>query len=79
MKPWKLLKINLCDKINLTMTQQKILKSFKKFRQLSDKSRRRFFSAFERKMLYRTTKTENPETRPNMVSRVLSGFRLSAS
>ncbi|OGD57033.1 hypothetical protein A3E73_01825 [Candidatus Beckwithbacteria bacterium RIFCSPHIGHO2_12_FULL_47_17] len=78
MKPWKLLKINLCDKINLTMTQQKILNSFQKFRKLSGKSRRRFLSAFEKKMLLRTTKTENPETTFQMVQRVLTRLQFSS-
>ncbi|MBU1323336.1 hypothetical protein KKE48_01150 [Patescibacteria group bacterium] len=60
------------------MTQQRILKSFKKFRQLSGRSRQRFFSAFEKKMLFRTTKTENPETSMQMVQKALGKFRLSA-
>ena len=59
------------------MTQQKILKSFQKFRQLSDRSRRKFFYAFEKKMLLRTTKTENPETTFQMVQKVLTRFQPS--
>lgn len=59
------------------MTQQKILTSFRKFRQLSDRSRRKFFSAFEKKMLLRTTKTENPETTFPMVQKVLTRLQLS--
>jgi hypothetical protein len=57
------------------MTKQKILTTFKNFQRLSDKSRQRFFSAFEEKMLYRTTKTENPETTPQMVQRVLEQYQ----
>lgn len=53
------------------MTKQKILKAFKKFQCSSDQNRQQFFSLFEKKMLYRTTKTENPETTPQMVQRVL--------
>lgn len=53
------------------MTKQKVLTTLKKFQRLSGKSRQRFFSAFEKKMIYRTTKTENPETTPQMVQRVL--------
>jgi len=54
------------------MTQQAIINSFKKFQQLSDQSRQQFLSAFEEKMLYRTTKTENPQTTPQMVRKVLT-------
>lgn len=53
------------------MTKQKILNNFQKFKDLSDKSRQQFFIAFEKKMLYRTTKTENPETTPQMVQKIL--------
>lgn len=60
------------------MTQQKILTSFKKFRQLSGNSRRRFFSAFEKKMLLRTTKTENPQTTFQMVQKVLARLQFSS-
>jgi len=56
------------------MTEQKVLNSFKKFQLLSDRSRQQFFSAFERKMIYRTTKTENPETNYQMVKKVLAGY-----
>lgn len=59
------------------MTYIKILKSFQKFRQLSDRSRLKFFSAFEKKMLLRTTKTENPETTFPMVQKVLTRLQLS--
>lgn len=53
------------------MTKQKILNTFKKFQHLSGRDRQRFFDAFEKKMLYRTTKTENPETTLQMVQKVL--------
>lgn len=58
------------------MTKQKVLATLKKFQQLSDSRRQRFFSAFEKKMLYRTTKTENPETTPQMVQRVLERYQV---
>lgn len=58
------------------MTKQRILTTLKNFQRLSDKSRQRFFSAFEKKMLYRTTKTENPETTPQMVQRVLERYQV---
>lgn len=60
------------------MTKQIILTTLKNFQRLSDKSRQRFFSAFEKKMIYRTTKTENPETSPQMVQRVLEQYQVKA-
>lgn len=56
------------------MTKQTIISAIKKFQSLSGKARQRFFSAFEKKMIYRTTKTENPETTPQMVKDVLSKY-----
>jgi len=56
------------------MTKQKVLTTLKKFQRLSDRSRQRFFSAFEKKMIYRTTKTENPETTLQMVQKVLDKY-----
>jgi len=56
------------------MTKQKVLNTFKKFQHLSGQSRQRFFNVFEKKMLYRTTKTENPETTPQMVQKVLDNY-----
>mgnify|MGYP001119620454 CR=1 FL=1 len=56
------------------MTKQKVLTTFRKYRYLSDKERQQFFSAFEKKMIYRTTKTENLETTPQMVQKVLNKF-----
>lgn len=60
------------------MTKQKIINTIKNFQKLSDKKRQQFFSAFEKKMLYRTTKTENPETTPQMVQKVLSKHAIKA-
>ncbi len=60
------------------MTKQKILNTFKEFQHLSDQDRQRFFSAFEKKMLYRTTKTENPETTLQMVQEVLDKCAIKA-
>jgi len=54
------------------MNRQKIITAFKNFQRLSGDARQQFFSAFEKKMIYRTTKTENPKTTPQMVKRVLS-------
>lgn len=60
------------------MTKQKVVNTFKKFQSLSDKARQQFFSAFEEKMIYRTTKTENPETTIQMVQRVLGQYQTKA-
>lgn len=57
------------------MTKQKVLTTLRKYKYLSDKERQQFFSAFEEKMLYRTTKTENPETTLQMVQRVLGQYQ----
>ena len=48
-----------------------ILKKYQKASRNS-KTRRDYFSLFEKKMLYRTTKTENPQTTMGMVNRVLN-------
>jgi len=57
------------------MTKRKVLATLKEFQQLPDSRRQRFFDAFEEKMLYRTTKTENPETTPQIVQRVLERYQ----
>ncbi len=54
------------------MTQKNIVKKLKKYKKLSDKKRSAYFSVFEKKMLYRTTKTENPSTTMRMVNKVLN-------
>ena len=41
------------------------------------KLRRAYLRAFESKMIYRTTKTENPETTLGMVKKVLLTLRRS--
>jgi hypothetical protein len=56
------------------MTKQKFLNSINKFQLLSDRARQQFFSAFEKKMIYRTTKTENSETTSQMVEEVLKKY-----
>jgi hypothetical protein len=57
------------------MTKQKVINTFRNYQSLSDKDRQQFFSVFERKMLYRTTKTENHETTPEMVQKVLDKYQ----
>lgn len=56
------------------MTKKKTLNTIQKFQLLSDRARQQFFSAFEKKMIYRTTKTENPETTTEMVEKVLNKY-----
>ena len=54
------------------MSKEKILKTLKNY-QKSGQMRRDYFKAFEKIMIYRTTKTENPKTSLKMVEKV---FRL---
>lgn len=51
------------------MKQKETMQNFKN---LPEKSRQIFLGNFEKKMLYRTTKTENPETTIKMVEKVLN-------
>jgi hypothetical protein len=53
------------------MTTQTIQKIFQRFQKASPTQRQKYFRIFEKKMIYRTTKTENPETTPALVRRVL--------
>jgi hypothetical protein len=56
------------------MSNNKIITIIKKYQKISSdsKARKSYFSAFEKKMIYRTTKTENPSTSMRMVNKVLS-------
>ncbi|MCG2692694.1 hypothetical protein L6279_01130 [Candidatus Parcubacteria bacterium] len=58
------------------MAKQSIIKIFKKYQKTSNKKRQGYFHAFEKKMLYRTTKTENPKTTQGMVQQVLNKLGL---
>ena len=60
------------------MTDKTIVKSFKKYQKASSKKRSAFLRAFEKKMIYRTTKTENPETTRGLVDRVLHKLKAKA-
>ena len=53
------------------MTNRKATTILKKYRKSSASKKQRFFDSFEKKMIYRTTKTENPETTKKMVNEVL--------
>lgn len=52
-----------------------ILKKYEKSPPNS-KARKGYFSAFEKKMIYRTTKTKNPSTSMRMVNKVLRKLAL---
>ena len=53
------------------MTKQNITKILKEYQSGSDKKRLEYLHDFEKKMIYRTTKTENPQTTYKMVREVL--------
>ncbi|MBI4652095.1 hypothetical protein HY745_12635 [Candidatus Desantisbacteria bacterium] len=63
------------------MSNNKITEILKKYQRTSrnSKSRRDYFSLFEKRMLYRTTKTENPQTTMGMVNSVLNKLSAKAS
>lgn len=54
------------------MTNKTITTALKKYQKTARANKSRNFLLFEKKMLYRTTKTENPSTTMNMVNKVLS-------
>lgn len=55
------------------MTAKNIIKILKKYQKASPngKKRKEYLRNFEVKMVYRTTKTENPQTSKKMVEKVL--------
>lgn len=55
------------------MSKRDILKNLNKFR-TNQRKRAGYLRDFERKMIYRTTKTENPDTTRKMVDKVLQKF-----
>lgn len=54
------------------MTKQNITIILKRYQKSPKKERREFLRVFEEKMIYRTTKTENPRTTQKMVRDVLN-------
>lgn len=58
------------------MSNKQLTAVLRKYQKKSSKKDRGFFGFFEKKMLYRTTKTENPKTTMSMVEKVLK--KLSA-
>ena len=59
------------------MSRQNLIAILKKYKKAGRAStlRRAYLRAFEEKMMYRTTKTENPSTTRQMVAQVLRKFR----
>lgn len=60
------------------MSNQQIITILKAFQRspANSKMRREYLSAFEKKMVYRTTKSENPEFTLKAVEKVFSKFNL---
>lgn len=56
------------------MIKMEIKFFLKKYKKSSKKKRSDFLHNFEKKMIYRTTKTENPTTTRKMVNEVLNKF-----
>jgi hypothetical protein len=54
------------------MTKKNIITKLKKYKKQPAKKRQAYFSLFEEKMIYRTTKTERPSTTKTMVKKALS-------
>ncbi len=54
------------------MTKKNIISTLKAYRKSSTKKRQAYLRDFTEKMMYRTTKTENPETTRAMVKKVLN-------
>lgn len=52
-----------------------ILKALRDYQKTHSKKQKQYMSSFEEKMIYRTTKTENPATTPALVRQVLSKYK----
>ncbi len=57
------------------MPIQKMLKAFRSYQKTRGSKRAAYMKSFEAKMIYRTTKTENPETTPLLVKQVLRKYK----
>jgi len=53
------------------MLSQKIIQVFRQYRGIPLRARQAYLNNFTEKMMYRTTKTENPEVTPKMVHDIL--------
>jgi len=62
------------------MSNNKIISILKKYQSSSrdSKSHRQYLNLFEKKMLYRTTKTENLQTTMNVVNKVLNRLAIKS-
>jgi len=60
------------------MTTRSILTAYRDFQKSPAKSalRRGYFGAFEKRMVYRTTKSENPELTMKAVNTIFQKFRM---
>ena len=57
------------------MSKQKMIKMLNEYQKTPLKEKEKFWRTFEEKMIYRTTKTENPQTTKKMVRDTLSKMR----
>jgi len=57
------------------MPIKKILQALANYRKAGNSKRQAYLKTFEEKMLYRTTKTENPQTTLKMVRDVLGKLK----
>lgn len=57
------------------MSSASLFKAIQKYRKLSRLQKKKFFKKFELKMIYRTTKTENPKTTLGLVKRTLAHLK----
>lgn len=57
------------------MSTKKILQAFKNYQNARIGRRKGYMQKFEEKMVYRTTKTENPETTMRMVQKTLAKLK----
>ncbi len=60
------------------MSKQQITKILKQYQKSPLEQKERFWRDFEEKMIYRTTKTENPQTTKAMVRDVLNKMSTKA-
>ncbi len=54
---------------------EKILQALRNYQKARESERQTYLNKFEKKMIYRTTKTENPETTPKMVKDILGKLK----
>jgi hypothetical protein len=57
------------------MSTKKVITILKAYQKAGSRKQKSYLKDFTEKMVYRTTKTENPETTKRMVKKVLSRTR----